>query len=220
MRPLEQLNVAQPYAGQLKPFNFLLTCHVRKLGHPTGVDPEQFHLIAPFESDPRRWTKMDWIDQYSGERYRITTEGHYGVSGVARVKTYGDVLEEYECHPESKCADASGAPSGKTTIGVLRRRNVRVRVMKYVGKESNHLEDVESGVLHAVGSVYTEYPDGRHDEWSTVIEALKGVSLKRFEQLTGKSRRLLIDARRHRRRPHRRHQKLLAAIERMEGTLR
>ncbi len=177
MRPLAALNAGKPYAEQLKPFNFLLTCHVRKLGHPPGVDPEHFHLIAPFESDPRRWTKMDWIDQNSGTTYRITTAGHYGIAGVARVKTYGDVLEEYEWHAESKCADANGAPSDKTTIGLLQRRHVRIRVLKYIGKESNHLEDVESGVLHAAESVYTEYPDPRHEEWNTIRQALRRVSL-------------------------------------------
>jgi hypothetical protein len=219
MRPLEQLNVGKPYAKQLKPFNFLLTCHVRKFGHPPGADPELFHLIAPFESDPRRWTTMDWIDQYSGTTYRITTDGHYGVKGVARVKTYGDVLEEYEYHPESKCADASGAPSEKTTIGLLQRRHVLVQAIKYIGKESNHLEDVESGVLHAVESVYTEYPDPRHDEWGAVCEALRHVSLTEFERLTGKSRRMLIDARKGRRRPHARNRRLIAGIARQLGQL-
>ena len=214
MRPLQQLNADKRYASQLKPFNFLLACHVRKLGHPPGVDPERFHLIAPFESDPRRWTAMDWIDQYSGESFRITTEGHYGVAGIARVKTYGDVLEEYEWHAESRCADATGAPSDKQTIGLLGRRHVRIRALKYVGKESNHLEDVESGSVHAAESVYTEYPDPRHDEWPTVCEALWNVSLDDFEQMTGKSRRMLIDARTGRRRPRYHHRVMLAALAR------
>jgi hypothetical protein len=64
MHPLESLNLAKKYPDQVKPFNFLLTCHVKQLGHPIGVDPERFHLIAPYQSDPRQWLKMDWIDQY------------------------------------------------------------------------------------------------------------------------------------------------------------
>src|SRR5262245_32355531 len=63
MKPLARLNVGKPYARQLKPFNFLLTCHVRAFGHPEGVDAELFHLIAPWESEPERWTRIDWIDQ-------------------------------------------------------------------------------------------------------------------------------------------------------------
>jgi hypothetical protein len=220
MRPLQQLNDGKPYAEQLKPFNFLLACHVRRLGHPPNVDPEQFHLTAPFESDARRWTQMEWIDQYSGQRFRITTQGQYGVEGIARVKTYGDVLEEYEWHAESKCADATGAPSDKQTIGLLTRRHVRIRALKYVGKESNHLEDVENGLMHATDTVYTEYPDARHDEWPVIRRALWEISLDEFERTTGKSRRMLIDARRGRRKPHRRSRVLLAALARKLGVFR
>jgi hypothetical protein len=33
MRPFAVLNDGRPYGQQLKPFNFLLTCHVRAFGH-------------------------------------------------------------------------------------------------------------------------------------------------------------------------------------------
>ena len=96
---------------------------------------------------------------------------------------------------------------------------MRVAALKYIGKESNHLEDVESGVLHAVDSVYTEYPDPRHDEWSAICDALQDVSLDEFERVTGKSRRMLIDARKGRRRPHRQNRRLLAGVARQSGKL-
>jgi hypothetical protein len=67
-------------------------------------------------------------------------------------------------------------------------------------------------VLHAAESVYTEYADPRHDEWNTIREALRTVSLDEFERVTGKSRRMLIDARKGRRRPHARNRQLLAGI--------
>ena len=55
---------------------------------------------------------MRWIDQYSklGKRYRISASARHGSRTMARVKSYGDVLREYEFHPEAKCADATGAP--------------------------------------------------------------------------------------------------------------
>ena len=81
------------------------------LGHPFGSTPERFQLIAPYETDSRRWLKIGWIDRYSGNTYRIRTTGDHGTRKTARVKTYGDVIEEYEFHPESKCADASRQPS-------------------------------------------------------------------------------------------------------------
>jgi hypothetical protein len=136
MRPLATLNEGRPYGQQLKPFNFMLTCHVRALGHPSGVDPEHFHLIAPYESDPERWTDLEWIDPYSGHAYRITTEGHHGGPGVARVKTYSDVFEEYEWHPEPKCADANGEPANKQTVGLLQRGHITIDHIVYIGRAS------------------------------------------------------------------------------------
>src|SRR5437899_1222240 len=78
---------------------------------------------------------------------------------TARVKTYREVLREYEFHPESKCADADGKPCARQTIGLLQRRCIRVEQITPIGKESNSLEDVESGLIHSAPSVYTEYPD-------------------------------------------------------------
>ena len=119
LRPLAKLNAGKPYAQQIKPFNFILSCHVAPFGHPIGADPERFHLIAPYETDPRKWLALPWIDQYSGKQYRISTTLATGTRQIARVKSYGDVLEEYEFHEEAKCADASGAPCDKQTVGLL-----------------------------------------------------------------------------------------------------
>lgn len=63
-----------------------------------------------------------WFDQYSGKTLGITTRRQHGRRGVARVKTYGDVLDEYRHHPESKCADAAGASCGKQTTCLLQQR--------------------------------------------------------------------------------------------------
>ena len=220
MRPLAALNEGKPFGQQLKPFNFLLTCHVRAFGHPSGVDPERFHLIAPYESNPEQWTEIQWIDQYSGAPYRITTEGHHGSRDVVRVKTYGDVFEEYEWHPEPKCADANGEPASKQTIGLLHRRHITIDHVIYIGRESNQLEDVDAGLVRA-GDGYTEYPDPRRDYWQrAVVPALNQISLKAWQRDTGKSAVILIDARRGRRRPHAKHRKLLIAYARKCGALR
>lgn len=216
MRPLTSLNEGKRYCDQIKPFNFLLTCHVKTFGHPLGVDdPGRFHLIGPYESDPRQWLKRNWIDQYSGNRYRITTAGPHGTRLTARVKTYGDVLIEYEYHPEAKCADADGKPCGKQTIGLLQRRHIRIAKIKYIGKESNSLEDVESGLEQSPENVYTEYPDPRRDEWQTeILCALKTLPLPGLVKESGLSRRALLDIRAGRSRPHLKNQKCLTAIVR------
>jgi hypothetical protein len=213
MRPLANLNEGKRYADRIKPFNFLLTCHVKPFGHPIGTNPERFHLIAPYESDPTEWLKRDWFDQYSGNRFQITTAGQHGTRRAARVKTYGDVLREYEYHPEAKCADTDGNSSSKQTVGLLQRRHIRIDEMKYIGKESNSLEEVDSGLEQSPESVYTEYPDPRRDEWETKIRpALKDAPLPILEKESGMKRRALIYARNGRHRPHPKNQKRLATI--------
>jgi hypothetical protein len=219
LRPLAALNRGKSYADQIKPFNFLLTCHIRALGHPLGTNPERFHLIAPYESNPAQWTRMKWIDQYSGDRYQIVATGEHGTRQAARVKTHGDVLREYEWHPEAKCADTHGQPCGRQTMGLLQRRHVRINQIRYIGKESNSLEEVESGLVHAASDDYTDYPDPRRGEWNRLQDALQSISLSTFERLAGKSRRLLIDARRRRRQPRAKTRQLLESVARQLGLL-
>ena len=125
LRPLSKLNAGKPYAAQIKPFNFILSCHVAPYGHPADADPERFHLIAPYETDPRKWLALPWIDQYSGKQYRISTTLATGTRQIARVKSYGDVLEEYEFHEEAKCTDgaarlATSKPWGCCSDGMWR----------------------------------------------------------------------------------------------------
>jgi hypothetical protein len=220
VRPLASLNKGKQYGDQIKPFNFLLSCHMKQLGHPVGTDSERFHLIAPYELDPSQWLRKDWIDQYSGQRYRVTTSGHHGNRTSARVKSYGEVLVEYEFHPEAKCADGNGNACGKQTIGLLQRRHVEVAHIKYIGKESNSLEDVEAGLIHSAENVYTEYVDPRRDEWQTVIlPVLKKMPLVDLVKLSRLARSTLIEIRAGRSRPHRKNRELLAAVVRELGLI-
>ena len=48
MKPFHVFNKGEKYEDQIKPFNFLLTCHVKEFGHPIGTDREHFHLVAPY----------------------------------------------------------------------------------------------------------------------------------------------------------------------------
>jgi hypothetical protein len=220
MRPLAKLNEGKKYADKIKPFNFLMTCHVKPYGHPPGVDAEHFHLIAPYETDSREWLTKKWIDQYSGSEYKITTTGHHGDRRTARVKTYGEVLHEYEIHPEAKCADAARKPCGKQTVGLLQRRHVRIDQIKYIGKESNSLEEVEAGLEHSTENVYTEYVDRRRDEWQTkVLPALRKIPVAILMRTSGRSRSTIFEWLAGRSRPHRKHREKLAAIVGKLGAL-
>ncbi len=212
MQRFADYNKGKAYCAQLKPFNFMLSCHVKKLGQPLGADPQRFHLIAPYEPDATKWLKGLWTDQYAGKRYRIATSGAHGSRNAARVKTYGDVLREYEYHPEAKCADSFGKQCAKQTIGLLKRRSIRIAGFRFIGKESNKLEEVEAGMVHDPDSVYTEYPDKRRDEWATRTQpALKAMPLCELQEKSGLSRATL-QAIRAGRRPHPKNQTLLRAI--------
>jgi len=72
---------------------------------------------------------------------------------------------ECEFHPEAKCSDVDGNACGKQTVGLLQRRHIEIAQIKYIGKESNSLEEVDGGLVHSAQNVYTEYVDPRRDEW-------------------------------------------------------
>jgi hypothetical protein len=222
IKSLENLNRNKKYCDQIKPFNFLISCHVKAFGHPLGVDTEHFHLISPYDANPNDWLKKEWIDEYTSKSYGIRTWGHHGDRNFARVKTYGEVIEEYEFHPESKCADKDGNPCEKQTVGLLQRRHVRIDQLKFIGKESNSLENVESGLEHDEKNVYTEYVDKKRDDWATkVLPALKRVPLELIvRECHGKpTRRPIIELRAGRSRPQEKNRQVLTTILKKLGYL-
>jgi hypothetical protein len=198
MKSFAAVNKGKSYAKQIKPFNFLLSAHVRPLGHPIDADPERFHLIAPFELNPKKWLTLPWIDAYSGRRYRVTTSETRGPN-VVGLATYGDVLREYEYHEEVKCAGPDGEPCTKQTIGLLGRRHVRIAAMRFIGKESNLLEEVEADEVHDIAEAYTEYPDAQREREAWYRDAwpkLRVLSEPELRRRTGLSRSTIQRARR------------------------
>ena len=141
-------------------------------------------------------------------------------AAVARVKTYGDVVEEYEWHPETKCADEEDEPCTKRTVGLLRRRRIVLDHIVYIGRESNQLEDVEAGLVRAGDGTYIEYEDPRRNYWqTTAVPALHRISLREWHRDTGKSPIILVDARRGRRQPQAANHAPLIAYARKRGVL-
>jgi hypothetical protein len=155
------------------------------MGHPIGSDPERFHLVATYESDARLWETLAWVDQYSGNTYRVGTVGAHGPRLTARIKNYADVLREHEHHPEAKCADSSGVACGKQSVGLLGRRSVTVGSLAFIGKESNRFEQVAG---QSTAAAYVEYPDPKRDEWVTnTLPTLKAMPLRKLMELSGMS---------------------------------
>lgn len=111
-------------------------------------------------------------------------------------------------------------PADKQTIGLLQRRHVRIDQIKYIGKESNNLEEVEAGLEHSEQNLYTEYPDPKRDEWETkIVPALQKITLRKLEDMSGLSRRTLINARTGRRRPHSSNRALISSLVRKLGLI-
>jgi hypothetical protein len=125
------------------------------------------------------------------------------------VKSYGDVLREYEYHPEAKCADAEGKLCGKQTIGLLQRRHIAIDGFDYIGKESNKLEQVEEGAVPAESDVYTIYADPQRDEWHILLPVLKRIPLPELERESKLDRRTLQRIRSGQQRPHPRNEAAL-----------
>jgi hypothetical protein len=214
-KPRLGLNKGMKYSDQIKPFNFVMTCHVKPFGFPFRADPERFHLIAPYDMDSRNWLKARWFDEYSGEEYGITTARPTGDRYTARVKTYGEVIEEYEFHAESKCADPFGDECSKDTRGLLQRRRVKISEIKFIGKESNSLEQVEAGMIHDRRRVYAEYEDPKRSAWVTkILPAIR--KAKPALLISGcrdfLSSRALRDIRAGRSKPHRKNREKLIAL--------
>lgn len=148
--------------------------------------------VASYESDPRKWVEGAWIDRYSGEPYRIATHGEHGTLIVARVKTYCDVLKEYEYHPESRCVDSNDKPCSRQTVGLLRRRCIRSDGLRYIGKEANKLEEVEAGVIQDAREVYSECRDLRRSQWNIkFLPVVKSMRLRDLQNASGLSRAAL-----------------------------
>ena len=223
MKCLDSLNSGKPYTEQIKPFNFLQTCHVAPLGHPEGVNPERFHLVTPYNPNPSRMAQ-NGLDRPVHAATSIASRR--GVT-VAQQRRYGSRLTgissaEYQFHPEAKCADSFSNPCGKQTVGLLARRHIKIDLVKCIGKESNSLESVEEGQVNSEQDVYTEYVDPKRDEWTIKTwPALKQVPLGKLvrECLGCLSRRELIELRAGRSRPHRRNRELLVSILRKLGLL-
>lgn len=180
-----------PYPPQLdarvRPFNFCLSVHVAEFGHPEGVGPTRFHLVAPYEEDPAKYMELPRDDRFTGTQYEITFVDDFGASGAVLVKTYRDVFTSYIHHLEAKSLDIQQRPGRGE--GILQRRPVREGIRAYIGKESNRIDEMRMGTWHDLGEVLTEYGKARDPWHSWVIPTLRGIPLSWLVEQTGLNRR-------------------------------
>ncbi len=183
LKPFGKYNRKRPVTEHIRPYNFMLVAHVAPLGHPPDTNPERFLLVAPYESDPRKWRKLPWTNAYQpGSHYRTITEQEAKrrsadgspvvFPGEVIVKTYRDVLAEYQTHAETKSLGTDGQPCDRATVGLLSRRPVKVAAIHYIGKESNKIEEATAGLITDLDDVLTEYPDPQRDPFDQLVRPL------------------------------------------------
>jgi hypothetical protein len=212
LRAFGHLNEGKPYAEQVKPFNFMLCA--AGVTPPAGVGPsDRFRLVAPWESDPARWSKLPWVDLHHPDRgpYQITTVA--GRPGQPKVDTYGDVAEKYAAHPEAKALGPDGKPCERCTVGLLQRRPVIAGEIKLIGKESNRLEERFTGLLtiDELDERLVVYHDD--DGWRRItLPKLQAMGARKVAEAVGISERRARDILKGRAIPHPAHRKAMEAL--------
>ena len=199
-RILSAFRQADPSAtGNVRPFNFLCSAQIAPMGNPVGVDPKRCHLFAPYEADPGKWLDLPWVDSYSGRRVPVTTS-FPGPPEVACLITYGDLIERFARHPEPKSAGPDGRPCDRQTRGPLQRRHLEIKGFEYVGKESNRLEAVETGVLHDAKEAVQHY-GGTEGLWEWTLAQMHRFTADELGRTGGVSVRYVKMIRNRRRKP-------------------
>jgi hypothetical protein len=160
----------KPYPERVKPFNFLGHAMPRPLtALPEGVDAERFCLVAP-----------------AGERRHFVTrhdpKGDTFTAGVDFTpKTYADLIEAYDRHPERKFAAPDGQPCRPETGGLLHDLPLVISSIRHVGKEGNELEAHQTGLV-TEAERQLEYHDSAFED---LVAALQQIPTKVIAEATG-----------------------------------
>ncbi len=163
--------------GKPRPFGFGL------LGH---VDPLAAHLIdahpaAPYDRDPRHWPDLPWYDRRTGAPISVTSTGNLGdnpqhlantlISGIAPLRTIGDILHSYGDRPEHKSLQPDGTGADASTRGQLRRRHIRSApsITAHIGKEGNRLLERAIGEVTDASDYRNTYTHAEGDRWRNLV---------------------------------------------------
>jgi len=127
-----------------RPNNFIMLPQITRFGHPQGVDPNKFTLIASFSSERDQWMRAKCINIHDNRSpvYELTSEYD---GRKALVKNFFILLDSYQNHPEAKSLGPNGEPCGADTRGLLQRAHIVANwPLIYIGKEHDrHWEEGE-----------------------------------------------------------------------------
>jgi hypothetical protein len=170
------INKTRPYPKKIKPYNFAT------VGTACRVDPDTKEPIIPFLSEIKRLDEipyMEFLDYKTGKKY----PNDNSMEPQYYWKSMESVLEDYIQHKESKLEGDSG---------VLKRRHLTINQdsIRYIGKESNELEQSEIfGVSKKDTIQYVDYQKRLRKiiESLTLEKALEiGISRRTFFYLKKK----------------------------------
>ena len=202
LRAFDTLNAAKPYANQVKPFNFLIFAPGAQ--PPANQNPHRFRLVAPYGTAKER-RRVTWVNLHDPPNtYKLSTDPTR--PGTAITNSHSLNALRYFSHPEAKSADQDLNTCTRSTEGLLQRRPVIVRSITHIGKESNKLDQRETGELTAdeTEDLLLEYRDPTVDNWrNEVLPLLRQLPPKEVAVVTGLSERRLRDTYAGRSTPHR-----------------
>jgi hypothetical protein len=136
LRRVSAINEGRPQHRQIGPYNFVLA------GSPTMTSKRDAPIIpiTQFTSDTESAPYQPFIDARTGRMYEDATQLYW--------ETLDETVENYIDHPESKFEN------GEST-GKMRRPHIRSKLVVYIGKEANELEEPE--ILGLGEDAYVHY---------------------------------------------------------------
>jgi hypothetical protein len=117
------MNSNKPYEKQIKPFNFMLIGSEKN-----GIIP-----CLPYDKDIKRIQYKPFIDYKSN-----TSSDNLPLPSSKYWHTLEDVLTQYVRHDDHKFDYDSE--------GIAHRKHIIVDKIRYIGKESNNLDDNLTGI--------------------------------------------------------------------------
>jgi hypothetical protein len=129
-------NQARPYPHRVRPWNFAMTAHPKRLRRGTA-GPRS--LTAPLQDTPAQRLATPWIDRHdpaNSAYFARTSSTADHIPGTVPVQTYRDYFTEYRGHPEHKALGSDGKPCHPWTRGLLRPPVVSATGVQRIGKET------------------------------------------------------------------------------------
>jgi len=141
---LEKTQSGLPYREQFKPFNFVLSPIIDKLGNgdlqdgfPKRVNQGEFMLISPFSSDSNSWYGPGYTNVHDGKQYNLAPLKRKKASDASPY-TLEHIVRIHTNHAESKSLAPDGSPCNFLTRGLLGRTPITADGLpRFIGKETD-----------------------------------------------------------------------------------